>query len=259
MSPTGFELLYEEGPCLAVLKPGGLLTQAPPEIDCLESRLRQFLKTRDNKPGNIYLGIVHRLDRPVSGLLLFARHVRAARRLAEQFQGRMVEKRYWAVVEGQVEPAEGTWRDHVRKLPGLAQAEIVPREHPEARLAILHYRVVARLDGRSWLDIDLETGRMHQIRIQASSRGHAIAGDSQYGAATAFGPNTDDPRERWIALHSYFLRFRHPMTRASVELATPPPPEIWGELNLPADLLAAGLARGGSRSSESLPRESSHG
>src|SRR5690554_6534709 len=102
MDPSPVQILYEEGPCLAVLKPSGLLTQAPADIDSMERRLRPFLKQRDAKPGNIYIGIPHRLDRPVSGVLLFARHVRACRRLSDQFAGRLVKKRYWALVEGNV-------------------------------------------------------------------------------------------------------------------------------------------------------------
>jgi 23S rRNA pseudouridine1911/1915/1917 synthase len=238
--PTGFELIYEAGPCLAVVKPGGLLTQAAPGIDNLETRLRTYLKTRDNKPGNIYLAIVHRLDRPVSGLLLFARNVRAARRLAEQFQSRTVEKRYWAIVSGLVEPAEGTWQDFLRKIPDLPQAEIVDPQHPDGRQAILHYRVVMHLPRATWLEIELETGRMHQIRLQAAARGHPILGDSQYGSSVAFGPQTDDPRERWIALHAWMLRFRHPMTRENVRLVAPPP-DVWDELKLPAETIATRL------------------
>ena len=85
-TPNGFDILYEEGPCLVVAKPGGVLTQAPPGIDSLEVRIKRFLKVRDSKPGNVYLGVPHRLDRPVSGVMVFAKHVRAARRIAEQFQ-----------------------------------------------------------------------------------------------------------------------------------------------------------------------------
>src|SRR5437763_1057582 len=117
------EILFEQGPCLVMLKPAGLLTQAPPGIDSLELRLRTFLKQRDLKPGNIYLGMPHRLDRPVSGAIVFARHVRACRRLSEQFSGRLVRKRYWTFVEGTVSPSAGTWEDWLRKVPGEARAE----------------------------------------------------------------------------------------------------------------------------------------
>jgi len=91
-SPDGFKILCEQGPCLLVAKPGGVLTQAPRSIDSLELRIKSFLKIRDNKPGRVYLGVPHRLDRPVSGVMVFAKHVRAARRIAEQFEGRTVQK-----------------------------------------------------------------------------------------------------------------------------------------------------------------------
>src|SRR5437762_5750819 len=105
-------ILYEDNHCLAVSKPAPLLTQGvPPGIATLEAQVKAYLKERYHKPGNVYLGIPHRLDRPVSGVVLFARNTKAARRLAEQFQQRQVTKVYWAIVEGEVEPAEGRWED----------------------------------------------------------------------------------------------------------------------------------------------------
>jgi len=232
MSEPDVNILFEQGPCLVVLKPGGLLTQAPIEIDSLERRIKHFIKQRDDKPGKVYLGVPHRLDRPVSGAMVFARHVRAARRLSDQFQGRMVRKVYWAVVAGRVEPAEDEWTDWMRKIPDVAAAELVPRKHAESRQAVLRYRVCAHLDGASWLRIELETGRMHQIRLQAGSRGHPVLGDAQYGSSATFGPPVDDPRRRWIALHGRSLAFRHPMTRDPVEVVAPLPP-CWAPLKLP--------------------------
>lgn len=238
-TPSGFEILYEEGPCLVVVKPGGVLTQAPPGIDSLELRIKGFLKTRDHKPGKVYLGVPHRLDRPVSGVMVFAKHVRAARRIAEQFEGRTVQKKYWAVVEGKVTPEQGTWRDRTRKIPDIAQAEVVDRGHPDGRVAVLHYRVMAHLKEMSWLEIELETGRMHQIRVQAAFRGHPVVGDSLYGATSVFGPQTADIRQRWIALHARSLRFRHPMTRETIH-QTAPLPESWLALDLPRTLVEDG-------------------
>jgi 23S rRNA pseudouridine1911/1915/1917 synthase len=229
MSLPGIEILYENGPCLVVCKPFGLLTQAPPGIDSLESRIKEFLRQREGKTGNLYLGVPHRLDRPASGAMVFARHSRAARRLAEQFEGRLVHKVYWACVEGHVESAEGTWTDLMRKIPDQPRAEIVPDGHPDARLAVLHYRLVAAGPWGSWLEIELETGRMHQIRLQAASRGHPLLGDAMYGSTIAFGPQFDDWRLRAIALHARSLSFRHPMTRAPVGV-TAPAPEPWKDV-----------------------------
>lgn len=233
MHPPPVDILYEEGPCLAVLKPAGLLTQAPPGIDSIEARLKAFLKARDGKTGNIYLGVPHRLDRPVSGVMLFARHVRACRRLSEQFEARLVLKVYWACVSGTVEPAEGTWEDFVRKVPGEARAEVVDREHSDAREAVLHYRTLGRTPHGSWLEIEPQTGRTHQIRVQAAARGHPVLGDRQYGSTIAFGPRHEDTRLRAIALHALRLGFSHPMTREPVAVEVPLP-EAWSGL-LPGD------------------------
>lgn len=227
---TGFELLYEEGPCLVVSKPPGLLTQAPPGIDSLEVRIKAFLKQRDAKSGNVYLGVPHRLDRPASGAMVFAKHVRAARRLAEQFEGRLVRKIYWVCVTGRITPVDGTWIDWVRKVPDRPWAEVLPPEHPEARQAVLHYRTLGGGPWGAWLEIELETGRMHQIRLQSSSRGHPVLGDQMYGSLAPFGEPFEDYRLRSIALHSRVIRFQHPMTREPLSFTAPLPPAWRGLL-----------------------------
>jgi RluA family pseudouridine synthase len=229
------EILYDCGPCLVVNKPAGLLTQAPAGIDSLEMQVKAFYRRREQKEGNIYLGLPHRLDRPVSGAIVFARHVRAAQRLATQFENRTVTKVYWAVVEGIVVPDEGTWTDHLHKRHGMAQSIVVPPDDPRGKLAILHYCVLARLDGiGAWLEVQLETGRTHQIRVQAASRGHAVLGDVQYGSVQPFGEQFDDERLRAIALHARQLGFNHPMTNEPVDIVAPLP-TAWRDLNLPLD------------------------
>jgi RluA family pseudouridine synthase len=238
MANGDIALLYESGPVLVVAKPAGLLTQAPPAIDSLESRVKAWLKVRDNKPGNVYLGVPHRLDRPVSGALVLARHARAARRLSEQFEGRLVKKLYWAGVQGTVSPQAGTWTDFVRKIPGEPRAEIVPRDHPDGREAVLHYRVLATREWGSWLEIELETGRTHQIRVQAASRGHPVLGDALYGAPGLFGPAHEDERLRAIALHGRNLTFRHPMTQEIVSITAPLPDEWLQILQSAVDKIA---------------------
>lgn len=226
-------ILYDEGPCLVVNKPPGLLTQAPPGIDSLEIDIKEMYRQREGKQPreNIYLGIVHRLDRPVTGAIAFARHARAAKRMAAQFQNRTVSKTYWALVEGMVEPDEGTWTDYLHKRHGMAQAIVVPEGDERGKHAVLHYRVRQRLEHATWLEIELETGRTHQIRVQASSRGHAVLGDSQYGATTVFGPEQECIRDRAIALHARNLGFRHPMIDAQVTIEAPLP-DYWPELAL---------------------------
>ncbi|MEZ6102792.1 MAG: RNA pseudouridine synthase [Pirellulaceae bacterium] len=215
------EVLHEDGPCLVVNKPSGVLTQAPPGIDSMEVRVRQFYLQREGKEGNIYVGVPHRLDRPASGALVFARHVRATRRIADQFAARKVRKVYWAIVEGMLDAPAGTWVDQLRKLPGRARSEVVDADHPEGKQAVLHYRVRGMQDGMTWLEIELETGRTHQIRVQCATRGFPIWGDDQYGASQVFGEPFEDARERAIALHARSIEFQHPMSRDLVSVTAP--------------------------------------
>jgi len=222
------DILYEHGPVIALNKPSGLATQAPHGIDSLEDQLRTFLKAREQKSGNIYIGVPHRLDRPVSGVILFARHVRAARRISEQLEGRLVQKTYWACVAGIVQPDAGTWVDHIIKVPNVAQTEVVGADHPDGRQAILHYRTLGQTPHGSRLEITLETGRMHQIRVQAAARGFPVLGDAQYGSAVPFGEQFADERLRAIALHARHIEFRHPMTQEMVSV-TAPLPAVWNE------------------------------
>ena len=242
---AGFELLYEDGPCLAVGKLAGLATQAPPGIDSLELRIKRFLKERDGQTEPIYLGLPHRLDRPVSGAMVFATHRRAARRLSKQFERRQVRKVYWACVAGVPTPAEGTWQDYLRKVYGQPLAEVVTEGHPEGRLAVLHYRTLLTVDWGSWLEIELETGRTHQVRIQAASRGHPLLGDLQYGSQVLFGPQHEDQRLRAIALHARRLEFVHPLSKQTVTVAAPVP-QYWPKAAIAADPtspLMEGMAR----------------
>lgn len=232
MESTGIEILYEFGPCLAVSKPPGLLTQAPPGIDSIEARIKAFLVERDNRPREPYLGVPHRLDRPASGAMVFGTRRDATRRLAEQFERRSIEKVYWACVEGIVEPAVGTWIDYVRKVPDEARAEVVNSDHPDARRAVLHYRTLSTQDWGSWLQIELETGRTHQVRLQSASRGHPVLGDALYGSNIPFGVQHEDDRLRAIALHARSLTFRHPKTDRTVSV-TAELGEAWATLGLP--------------------------
>lgn len=226
------EILYESGPTLVVFKPAGLPTQAPPRIESLEARLRWFLLNRDHKPGGVYLGVVHRLDRPVSGAMLFARHKQAARKLSRQFERREVDKRYWACVQGIVAPEAGQWEDYLRKVPDVARSEVVAADHPDAQHAALRYRTLGRTAHGSWLEIELLTGRTHQIRVQAAARGHCVLGDELYGASVPFGEQFSDFRRRAIALHARRLTFRDPTSNQEVTIDAPPQGNAWAELGI---------------------------
>lgn len=219
-------ILLENGAVFVLNKPGGLLTQGPPGIDSLELRTKQFLKVRDDKPGKVYLGVPHRLDRPVSGAIVVVKNVRAAKRLSEQFRDRSVTKKYWALVSGQRAEESGTWSDWMRKIPDEAKSEMVDQNHPDAKLAVLRFQTLANRNSLSLLEIELETGRTHQIRLQCSSHGLPIVGDALYGSNLEFGPTTDDLRKRWIALHARRLAFEHPISKELVD-QTAPIPECW--------------------------------
>lgn len=225
-------LLYDDGPLFAVWKPPGTATQAPAEFPSLEAAMKDWLRAREGKTGNVYLGVPHRLDRPVSGVILFTRHVRAAKKVATQFERRQVKKVYWACVEGRVEPPIGTWTDRLKKVYGKPRTEVVGPGDPLGQEAVLHYRTLGTCKRGTWLEIELETGRTHQIRIQAASRGHAVVGDAFYGATTTFGPQQVEEREKHIALHARSIALRHPMTDAPVAV-TAPLPQSWRELQLP--------------------------
>ena len=231
MGFTMLEILYDSGPCLVINKPAGVLTQAPAGIDSMEVRVKSFYREREQKEGSTYLGLPHRLDRPVSGAIVFARHVRAAQRLSMQFENRTVTKVYWSIVEGGVKPDEGTWTDNLHKRHGMAQAIVVSPDDPRGKVAVLHYRVLGRVDGNSWLEVQLETGRTHQIRVQSASRGHSVVGDAQYGSTQPFGEQFEDERLRAIALHARQLGFNHPMTGEPVDVIAPLPP-AWQELGV---------------------------
>jgi 23S rRNA pseudouridine1911/1915/1917 synthase len=229
-------ILYEDNHCLAVAKPAPLLTQGvPPGIPTLEAMVKAYLKERYHKPGNVYLGIPHRLDRPVSGVVVFARNTKAARRLAEQFQNRQVRKVYWAVVEpspsGELPPVDGVWEDWLLKVKEEARGERVSADTLGARRALLRYRRLRGSEDGALLEIEPETGRMHQIRVQAASRGWPVRGDVLYGSRLSFGPQAELPRDRIIALHARSLTFLHPIRYEPLTVTAPLPPtwSEWGE------------------------------
>jgi 23S rRNA pseudouridine1911/1915/1917 synthase len=224
-------------PFFAVInKPAGLFTQASPGIASVETVLREQWQT----PGsdvNPFVGLPHRLDRGTSGALIVARNQRALQRLSEQFHSRKVQKRYLAVVQGRPSEPEGTWLDYVRKIPERPVAEITTAEGEGAKQAELGFKQLASESGFSLLEIELKTGRMHQIRIQAASRGLSVVGDWCYGNEQQWG-DVDDRGERTsLALHAAVVQFHHPQNAKAVRIAAPLP-TLW-EQRLPPSLFAA--------------------
>lgn len=213
------DIRYLDNHLLVVVKPAGLLVQedATGDPDLLTLG-KAFLKEKFDKPGNVFLGLVHRLDRPVSGVVVLARTSKAASRLSDQFRRRASEKRYLALVEGRLE-GEGTRTDWLAKID--RRVRIVNEGHPKGKRAELKWRALAtdrRKSGDvSLVEVELITGRAHQIRVQLAALGVPILGDLRYGAEREF-----DGRN--LALHSYRLEIEHPTKREAMPFSALPPP-----------------------------------
>ncbi|MEQ9409734.1 MAG: RluA family pseudouridine synthase [Fuerstiella sp.] len=214
MSDPPPEVLYEDNHLLAVCKPAGTLTMGDRTGDVsMVDIATEYLRVKYNKPGNVFVGVVHRLDRPVSGVLLFARTSKAASRLSDQFRQGTVRKIYQAVVEGRIEAAQGTFVDWLLKNRTSNQVSVVPPGTPKAQHCELGYQVLSRLHGRLRLQIEPVTGRSHQIRVQLSSRGLPIVGDVKYGSPHRIGGR--------ILLHAVSLEFDHPTTKQRLSVSAP--------------------------------------
>ncbi len=218
-----FEILFEDFHYIALNKPAPLLTQAPEGIPSLEALVKKYIKSKYQKPAGVYLGIPHRLDRPVSGVLIFARNTKAASKLSVQFQNHTVQKVYWAIVQGKPPQPEGVWQDWLLKLPEQSRAVIVDSRTEKAKQAITHYRLIISHNEQSLLELRPKTGRMHQLRLQASARGLPILGDDMYGGPIPFGPEADLYRDRVIALHARELNWFHPFRKIDITLQASPP------------------------------------
>lgn len=224
------EILLEDGPLIAVNKPAGLLTQGVPQAQVsLESLVKSYLKQKLAKPGNVYLGVPHRLDRPVSGIVLFAKNSKAAARLAEQFRERTVRKFYLAVTEQIPQSPEGTLTDWLLKDAEAAHVTVVPAGTENAKIAVLDYKVLAVNAGRALVQVELHTGRMHQIRVQLASRGWPVANDRQYGAPITdqTADNADRPQTP-IGLHAWRMTIKHPIRYDTLEIIAPVP-SYWSQ------------------------------
>ena len=202
------DVLFEDNHCLAINKPAGLLAQGDETGDRSAVDLASdYLRAKYAKPGNVFVGLVHRLDRPTSGVLLLARTSKGADRLAGQFRDNSIRKVYLAVVEGTVSPEAGEWADWLRKDEARNLVEVVADGDPRGREARLSYRVVTSGRSTSTIEVVPTTGRSHQIRVQLASRGHPIVGDRKYGSRRGLIAADGRPR---VALHAQELTFRHP-------------------------------------------------
>ena len=215
---NSLRVLYEDNHVLAVVKPAGVPVQEDEtRAPDLLNQAKQYIKERYGKPGEVYLGMVHRLDRPVGGIVVFARTSKAAARLSAQIADRAWDKTYFAIVEG-APPDEGTAIDWLLRDEPTRLTHVVAEGDKTAKRAELSWRVLDRRDGLSLVQIALVTGRHHQIRVQMASRGWPIWADARYGTARA-----DD-----IALWAASVGFWHPTAGARIVLtAMPPPSPAW--------------------------------
>lgn len=219
MNPPPFDIIYEDNHLLVLNKPAGLPTMGTPSgLPTLLTLAKEYVKQQYRKPGNVYLGVMSRLDAPVTGVVLFARTSKAAARLTQQFRTHAVEKSYWAMVEGVLDSPGGSLVDWLGHDDRHRRMHIVGPTLPGAREARLSYRRKGVVEGNTWLEVELETGRKHQIRLQLSHHGHPIIGDRKYGSRVPFPVG--------IALHARQLVVSHPTTGATLEFAAPLP-ETW--------------------------------
>jgi 23S rRNA pseudouridine1911/1915/1917 synthase len=213
------DILYLDNHLIAVCKPAGMLTQSDEFGEAsLMDMVKGWIKTEYKKPGKVFLGLVHRLDRNVSGVVMFARTSKGASRISEQFRQKTTKKIYRALVEGTPEPQQASLRHYLRKEKSL-KATVFPRVTINAKEALLDYEVIETFADTSLIEIRLHTGRFHQIRAQLSVIGHPIVGDKKYGASSAL------PVER-IALHAQSMTLKHPTSKEEIVIDCPLP-EDW--------------------------------
>ena len=218
------QILYEDNHIIIVNKRPGDIVQGDKTGDKpLNEIVKQYIADKYNKPGAVYLGVVHRLDRPASGIVVFAKTSKALSRLNKLFADKKVKKTYWAVVKNKPPEENDVLVHWLKRNPKQNKSYAHKNEVPDSKKAVLDYKVVKKLDHYYFLEIDLHTGRHHQIRSQLSSIGCAIKGDLKYGA---YRSNKDGS----IHLHARKLMFVHPVKKGSMTIIAPPPLDpIWND------------------------------
>ena len=216
------KIIYEDNHLLVVEKPINMLVQEDNTKDkSLLTELKEYLKEKYHKPGNVYLGLVHRLDRPVGGVMVFAKTSKCASRLSNQIRENKFEKEYLAVIEGKINPSQGRLVDNLRK----DEKTNMVRVDKDGKISSLTYKTISCVDNLSLIDILLETGRSHQIRVQFSSRKHPLYGDHRYN------PNVEENSQ--IALWAYKLTIYHPITNEKLTFTSKPPQTYpWNLFNI---------------------------
>ena len=220
------EVVYEDNHIIIVNKQSGEIVQGDKTGDRpLSDLVKDYIKEKYQKPGEVFLGVVHRLDRPVSGLVVFARTSKALTRLNKMFAEGQVHKTYWALVQNCPKEPEGTLENWLVRNEKQNKSYAYDRERPNAKKAILKYKVIGRTDNYTLVEVQLMTGRHHQIRCQLSTMGCPIKGDLKYGAKRS---NPDGS----ISLQSHRVEFEHPVSHETIAIEAPLPHDpVWQGIN----------------------------
>jgi len=216
------QVLFEDNHILIVNKRAGDITQGDKTRDKpLSEVVKEYVKDKYNKPGNVFIGTVHRLDRPTSGIIIFARTSKALERLNKMLRDKVIQKTYWAIVKNQPKVKTSTLTNFLKKDSKKNKSFVYKKEIEGSKKATLHFKVIQKLDNYSLLEVDLETGRHHQIRTQLSHIGSPIKGDLKYG----FDRSNKDGS---ISLHARKINFVHPVTKEIITIIAPTPNDpIW--------------------------------
>ncbi|MCD8440084.1 RluA family pseudouridine synthase [Tenacibaculum finnmarkense] len=217
------QVLHEDNHLVIINKRAGDIVQGDKTGDKpLSDVVKEYIKEKYDKPGAVYLGTVHRLDRPTSGVVIYARTSKALERLNKMLREKTIKKTYWAVVKEQPEKTADTLISFLKKNPKNNKSTAYKKEVDGSKKAILHYKTLKNLDNYSLLEIDLETGRHHQIRVQLSNIGCIIKGDLKYGAKRS-------NKDGGIHLHARKIEFIHPVSKELIKVTAPTPKDpIWG-------------------------------
>ena len=220
------QILFEDNHLIIVNKRAGDITQGDKTGDKpLSEVVKEYIKNKYNKPGDVFLGVVHRLDRPTSGVIIFARTSKSLERLNKMLRDKTIHKTYWAVVKNSPKKVKNTLVNYLKKNPKNNKSTAYSKEIQGSKKAILHYTVLKKLDNYSLIEIDLETGRHHQIRAQLAYVGSPIKGDLKYG----FDRSNKDGS---IHLHARKIKFTHPVSKEPINISAPTPKEvIWNACN----------------------------
>lgn len=223
-------VLYEDNHIIIVNKEPGEIVQGDKTGDTpLSEIVKSYLKEKYNKPGNVFCGVTHRLDRPTSGVVVFAKTSKALSRLNDMFRNGEVDKTYWAIVKQIPSPHEATLTHYLIKTEKNNKSTAYNTEKPNAKRAVLHYNLIAQSDNYGLLEVALETGRHHQIRCQLAKIGCPIKGDLKYGAARS-------NRDGSISLHARRIAFVHPVSKQQIDVTAPVPNDnLWKALSAGAD------------------------